>query len=48
MYCDVDVSAIARRHGGNGHTAAAGFSVQLDPEDPGTQLNPYRMAERLL
>jgi len=45
---DVDVSAIARRHGGNGHTAAAGFSVQLDPEDPGTQLNPYRMAERLL
>lgn len=44
----VDVSAIARRHGGNGHTAAAGFSVQLDPEDPSTQLNPYRMAERLL
>lgn len=38
----VDVSAIARRHGGNGHTAAAGFYVALPPQ------NPYQCAAGLL
>lgn len=30
----VDVSAIAARHGGGGHTAAAGFSVHDDGRSP--------------
>jgi len=29
---DIDVSAIARKHGGGGHKRAAGFSTDLDPE----------------
>lgn len=39
---DVDVSAIARRHGGNGHTAAAGFYVALPA------INPYQCVAGLL
>jgi bifunctional oligoribonuclease and PAP phosphatase NrnA len=29
---DIDVSAIARKHGGGGHKRAAGFSTDLEPE----------------
>lgn len=48
----VDVSAIARRHGGNGHTAAAGFRVVVI-DDAGNMAmagaeNPYLRAEVLL
>ncbi len=30
---DVDVSAIARKHGGGGHKRAAGFSTDLEPDE---------------
>ena len=30
---DVDVSAIARRHGGGGHVRAAGFSTDLAKDE---------------
>jgi hypothetical protein len=40
----VDCSAIAKVHGGGGHTAAAGFSTIANPEDP----QPYRFLEGLL
>ena len=30
---EVDVSAMARRHGGGGHKRAAGFSTDLEPEE---------------
>ncbi len=39
-----DVSAIAARHGGGGHTNAAGFSVPLESAD---LLNPLRGRENL-
>lgn len=45
----VDVSAVARRHGGNGHTAAAGFGqIVIDDEGnmPASE-NPYDCASYL-
>lgn len=44
----VDVSAIARANGGNGHTAAAGFSVPVMTTDARDSRDPYEHAVRLL
>lgn len=44
----VDVSAIARANGGNGHTAAAGFSVPVMTTDARDGRDPYEHAVRLL
>jgi nanoRNase/pAp phosphatase (c-di-AMP/oligoRNAs hydrolase) len=40
-----DVSAFAKAHGGGGHKAAAGFTVEVSPE---TGANPYRVFQLLL
>jgi nanoRNase/pAp phosphatase (c-di-AMP/oligoRNAs hydrolase) len=40
----VDCAAIAKAHGGGGHTAAAGCSMRVDAEDP----HPFAFVKRLL
>jgi nanoRNase/pAp phosphatase (c-di-AMP/oligoRNAs hydrolase) len=45
---DVDVAAIAERHGGGGHTAAAGFhEVIIGDGHMAHMANPYARAEVL-
>ena len=40
-----DCSALARHHGGGGHTAAAGFNMKIDPN---TTTNPYGFVLQLI
>jgi nanoRNase/pAp phosphatase (c-di-AMP/oligoRNAs hydrolase) len=42
---DYDCSALAKAHGGGGHTKAAGFNVTIDPK---TALNPYAVFKAIV